>query len=252
MKIAVISDIHANKLALSAVLDDIFSENVDEIWCLGDIAMAGYDPNFAIEKVKYLLSEESPVKTRCIFGNTDALIHSYSEELFEKVLAANSCMAYALQDDVKIIKPENIEFLKTLPQNEKILINGISFYLCHGSPRRVDEDMHPELPLDTIEEMITPCEGANVVLCGHTHIPCGFQLASGQTVLNVGSVGRPLTPDKRAVWAFIEVLSGSDCEIVHKFVEYDNKTASEKICKRGFKEADILAGMLLEREMNEV
>ena len=45
MKIAVISDIHANTLALEAVLEQIDSIGVDKIFCLGDILMAGYDPN---------------------------------------------------------------------------------------------------------------------------------------------------------------------------------------------------------------
>ena len=51
MKIAVISDVHGNKSALDKVLDDIKQKKADKIYCLGDIAMGGYDPNYTIDKL---------------------------------------------------------------------------------------------------------------------------------------------------------------------------------------------------------
>ena len=76
MKIAVISDIHANTLALEAVLEQIDSIGVDKIFCLGDIIMAGYDPNGTAEKILNLKNLE------IIQGNTDKMVTCYSEELF--------------------------------------------------------------------------------------------------------------------------------------------------------------------------
>ena len=49
MKIAVISDIHANKLALDKVLEDIEQFNPDKIFCLGDLILAGYNPNYVVK-----------------------------------------------------------------------------------------------------------------------------------------------------------------------------------------------------------
>jgi putative phosphoesterase len=237
MKIAVISDLHGNSLALDAVLGDISTENADEIWCCGDLAMAGYDPNYVIEKIKTL-------KVRSIFGNTDWMILNYDENLLGQTLSAASAMGYALQNDVKIITPENKEFLRSLPQNETIELMGKKFFLCHGSPRRVDENIFPDTPLDVVEKM---CEStdADVIFCGHTHIPCGFQLNSGKSVVNVGSVGRPMQDDKRAVWVLLEVFDGGEFEITHKFTKYDNIAAAKKVTERGLPECTKLAALLL-------
>ena len=62
MKIAVISDIHANLLALTAVLEDIEKFNPDKIFCLGDLILAGYDPNFVCEKIAKLISTNKTSK----------------------------------------------------------------------------------------------------------------------------------------------------------------------------------------------
>ena len=67
MKIACISDIHGNKLALDNVLSDIQKNGADKIFILGDLAMGGYDPNYTIEK---LFSLDN---TEIIQGNTDKL-----------------------------------------------------------------------------------------------------------------------------------------------------------------------------------
>jgi len=250
MKIAVISDIHANTLALDKVIEDIQSQECDEIWCLGDIAMAGYDPNGAIEKIKYLMSDSSPVKTRSIFGNTDQMLVQYNEELFEKIKAVSPVMAYALQDDVKILKDENREFLLSLPSTKTVEFSAFKFFLCHGSPRKIDEGIYPDTPAPILQEMIKSTD-ADCIFCGHTHIPCGFQLENGQSVVNAGSVGRPLAEDRNAVWAFLKTIEETEpyqYEIIHRFVEYDNNTASQRIRERGFQECNALADMLLKKE----
>ena len=78
MKIAVISDIHANTLALEAVLNQINSFKVDKIFCLGDILMAGYDPNGTAKNILGLDNLE------IIQGNTDKMVACFSQELLEK------------------------------------------------------------------------------------------------------------------------------------------------------------------------
>ena len=117
MKIAVISDIHGNKLAFDTVLDDIKENNCDKIFCLGDIAMAGYDPNYTIEKCMELQTTMGR-NFEIIQGNTDKLIAHYSETKFLEVNKKSSPMAHALANDVLIIKKENVNFLKNLPEDK--------------------------------------------------------------------------------------------------------------------------------------
>lgn len=247
IKIAVISDIHGNMQALEAVLKDIKAENCDKIFCLGDLAMAGPEPVKAIEKIKELQEKGNFTQGNftLIQGNTDEMIGYYSPEIIAKVNQF-PIMARALENDVQII-PENLkEFLRNLPKQAEIEIEGVKILLVHGSPRKNDENISPELPIEKIEEML---EGINadLVLCGHTHIPCGYQTSKRQTVVNDGSVGRPFTPNPQACYAVVTFNSG-DFDIKHKFVDYDKQTASEILSKRDFDGADKLAKILIKPE----
>lgn len=250
MKIAVISDIHGNMQALEAVLEDIKKENCDKIFCLGDLAMAGPEPVKAIELIKNLY-EESYEKGNfeLIQGNTDEMIGDYNT-FGEEVKSKFPIMAAALENDVKII-PENLkEFLKNLPKQKELEIEGVKILLVHGSPRKNDENISPDLPIEKIEEMIAGTN-AELIFCGHTHIPCGYQTTTKQTVVNDGSVGRPFTPNPQACYAIADFHDGS-FDISHKFIDYDKQKASEILAQRGFEGADKLAKILIKPEFRHM
>ncbi len=250
MKIAVISDIHGNKLAFDTVLDDIKENNCDKIFCLGDIAMAGYDPNYTIEKCIELQNAMGR-NFEIIQGNTDKLIANYSDTCFSNVSKKSSPMAYALRDDMLIIKKENREYLKRLPQNKMLNVvykkKTLRIHLVHGSPRRQDENIYPYYTDKEVSE-ITERSYSDIIFCGHTHIPCGFVLNSGRHVVNVGSIGRSMIPAKMPVYAILKINDNGTFEIEHKFLNYDNKKVSRLIASRGFEGADKLAKMFLPEE----
>ena len=243
MKIAIISDIHGNMQALEAVLADIEKEKCDKIFCLGDLAMAGPEPVKAIEKIKSLYDEG---KLELIQGNTDDLIGNFNAEITAKVGAAFPIMSKALTNDVQII-PNNLkEFLKNLPKQKELEIEGLKVLLVHGSPRKNDENILPDLPLEKVEEMVAGTD-ADIIFCGHTHIPCGYQTQNKQTIVNDGSVGRPFTPEPKACYV-VANFNNNTFEIQHKFIEYDRETASEILAKRNFEGADKLAQHLIRPE----
>ena len=72
MKIAIISDIHANKDAFDKVMEDIEDFNPDKIFCLGDLILAGYNPNYICEKI-FELKEKMGENFEIIQGNTDKM-----------------------------------------------------------------------------------------------------------------------------------------------------------------------------------
>lgn len=238
MKIAVISDIHANTLALEAVLNQINSLGADKIFCLGDILMAGYDPNGTAKTILGLDNLE------IIQGNTDKMVACFSQELLEKAKNKFPCMGYALEDDLKIIDEKYKDFVRNLPENKYIEINGLKIQLVHGSPRQQDENIYPNLALNDVEKMVEN-SNADLILCGHTHIPCGYSLNSGKTVVNVGSTGRSMTEDKMPYWAMLEINDNGTFQIEHKSVKYDNVKVSELIKNRNFKYSDDLAKMYI-------
>ena len=240
MKIAVISDIHGNMEALTAVMEDIQLQNCDRLFVLGDYAMAGPEPKKSVE---YFMNKSKDSNFEMIQGNTDLMIINYTEDLYNSLKDKAPVMAEALKDDALILNEQEKQFLKNLPAQKEIVIDGVKFLLVHGSPRRNNEDILPEMPLETIEEIIKETD-ADVILCGHTHLPCGYQTTKKQTVVNAGSIGRPFTQEPKSCYLTINVKNGN-CVFEHHFVEYNKELASEKMQKRTFAGSEKLAAMLL-------
>ncbi len=240
MKIAVISDIHGNLTALDAVLEDIETQECEKVFVLGDYAMAGPRPS---ETVNWFMKKLGDKNFTMIQGNTDLMIADFSDELYENLKTKAPIMAEALKDDAKTLNIIQKDFLKNLPIQQQVEEDGVKFLLVHGSPRKNNEDILPETPLAEVEKMLENVE-ANVVLCGHTHLPCGFQTSKKQTVVNVGSIGRPFTTEPKSCYLKITVENGQ-CLFEHRFVNYDKETASNVLRQRTFKGADKLADMLL-------
>lgn len=241
MKIAVLSDIHGNLLALESVLEDIGLIDADRILFLGDYVLAGPEPVFTLNLCMSLFEKDN---VEMIQGNTDEMIAYYNDTVFGNVSKSAPIMANALQDDVSIISEKQKIFLKNLPKQKELTIDGVNILMVHGSPRKNNEDILPTTPLEKVEEMLEGVS-SDIVLCGHTHIPCGFQTNSKKTVVNVGSVGRPFTENPESCYAIITTLGDGNFEVEHRFVKYDNYEASRVLAQRKFQGADKLAQMLI-------
>lgn len=237
MRVAVLSDIHGNFQALESVMEDIKLNKCEKILCLGDLAMAGPQPRMVIDYIRGQNNWE------VIQGNTDKLIADFSPKVFEDVKNGFPVMAHALADDVLVIEDDKKEYLKNLPPQKSLVIDGVKVLLVHGSPRRNNEDILPGMPLKEIEEMLIGVD-EDIVFCGHTHMPAGYQTNSKQTVVNVGSVGRPMTPEPKACYVIADFQDGG-FSIEHRFVDYDRETAAKIISARNFEGADKLAQMIL-------
>ena len=240
-KIAVISDIHANKLAYDAVMEDINKFNPDKIFCLGDLILAGYNPNYVVSKI-IELKNNLKNNFEIIQGNTDKMVAFCNSDMIEKTKSAFPCMGYSLEEDVKITDKDYIEFVKNLPEKKSVNINGLKIELVHGSPRNQSENIYPNLDPDEVEKMVES-SNAELILCGHTHIPCGYSLNSGKTVINVGSAGRSMTSDKMPVYLQLTIDDNGQFYSEHKIIKYDIQQAKMHILSRGFKHVEDLANM---------
>jgi putative phosphoesterase len=202
--------------------------------------MAGPEPKEAIDK---FLELQKKLDITMIQGNTDWMIANYTDEVYNAVKEAAPVMAEALKNDFQIIPESQRKFLKNLPEKMNVEVDGVKILLVHGSPRKNNENILPDTPLEEVEKMIDGVN-ADVVLCGHTHMPCGFQTSNKLTVVNDGSVGRPFTDEPKACYLLLNINDGK-CLFEHKFVEYDNKKASEKMLKRTFEGREKLAQTLI-------
>ncbi len=244
MRIGVMSDIHGNMEALESVVEDMRIQGCEKIIVLGDYAMAGPEPEAAID---WFIKKEGDPKYIMIQGNTDLMIAEYNADVYEHVRENAPTMAEALKDDYFRINPVQREFLKNLPPQMELEIEGTKLLLVHGSPRRNNEDILPDTPMMLVEQ-ITKDLDANVILCGHTHIPCGFQTSNKKSVINVGSVGRPFTQEPKACYLKLTITNGK-CLFEHRFVDYNRERAALKLRKREFAGSNKLANTLLDPKL---
>jgi len=204
MRIALISDLHGNEVALEAVLADIERVGADQIICLGDVATLGPQPAAVIERLRDL-------GCPCILGNHDAflldpdLIHTYTE-VPVVVEAVDWCRHR--------VSGADLDFLRTFqPSHELGLDARCKILLFHGSPRSHMEDLLATTPPDDLDRALAGQEAA-VMAGGHTHIQMCRQ-HRGMLLVNPGSVGAP----------FKEVVNGQPPTIL-PHAEYATVEAS--------------------------
>lgn len=175
MRLALISDLHGNELALDAVLADASEAGFDQLICLGDVATLGPRPSAVLSRLQDL-------GCPCILGNHDefmldaALIRSYTE--FPLVVASVDATRDALS------------------ANELAFIGGfqrtLSFddvFLYHGTPRSNMEDLLAVTAPEVVDEMLDG-HRAQVLVGGHTHLQM-LRQHRGMILVNTGSLGAP-------------------------------------------------------------
>lgn len=203
MRVLVISDIHANLVALETVLEH--AGQVDAVWCLGDMVGYGPHPNECIQRLQQLPN------LICLLGNHDAAaLDQLDLDTF------NHEARLSVEWMQSILTPQSLEFLSQCPPQ---LTNG-QVTLVHGSPR------HPtyEYLLDTRSATENfHYFDTNFCFVGHTHLPVMFQIGDGdymaglsippvnfvidlqpRTIINPGSVGQPRDRDPRAAYAIFD------------------------------------------------
>jgi predicted phosphodiesterase len=205
MKVAVISDIHANRHAFEAALEAIADSEASELWCLGDLVGYGAEPDACVE----LAREHVAV---CLAGNHDMAV---TGEIAMDEFSKGARIAAQWTRDV--ISPENLKYLQTLrPTGEEDSIG-----LFHASPR----DPVWEYVLSTLlAELCLDVQRNRICLIGHSHVALSFvrpegelatgeprragerlDLSKGEWLVNPGSVGQPRDGDPRASWLLLDL-----------------------------------------------
>jgi diadenosine tetraphosphatase ApaH/serine/threonine PP2A family protein phosphatase len=127
----------------------------------------------------------------------------------------------------QISTEDNKLFLRQLPAQIPLELNGLRIQLVHGSPRKINEYLFADRPDQTLERLLD-MTGADVLVCGHTHIPYHRILPSGRHVVNAGSVGKPKDGNPNACYLVLEA-NGSDLIVTFRRVPYDLERAAQAI-----------------------
>jgi len=234
MRYLILSDIHSNAEALSAVLARVRRKKFDRVVVLGDFVGYGANPNQVIDKIREIRKEKTMIR-----GNHDKVVCGIdSGDLFNPVALK------AARWTTEKLTARNRTFLEALPVGPAI-VDG-AFAICHGSPR--DEDAYIFTDYDAylnFREMTS-----SVCFFGHSHIPCVFtleehgilvELVKGDRVryplrkglrylINPGSIGQPRDRNASAAYAIYD----AEENVVHfDRVAYSAEKARDKIYKAG-------------------
>jgi putative phosphoesterase len=221
MRLAALSDIHGNSLALQAVLRDIERQGgADQVVVCGDLFVYCADPLGVLQWVQRQ-------QNLCLLGNTDRYLleeRSFNlagkEEWQKEILG---CFPWTKEQ----IGSEGLRFLQRLPRCWRFSCEGRSSILfVHGSPRSDEEGIYFDSPETAREAALNGVE-ADLIVCGHTHLPFLTRTVKGQVICNLGSVGLPFDGDPRACYALIEWEERFRIEI--RRVTYDIEEAVRQV-----------------------
>ena len=210
MRVALISDLHANLHALDAVLADIEGAKVDQTYCLGDIADLGPDPAAIVDRLR---ERDIP----CIIGNHDAFP--------EKPIEPEDLHLWSKDQ----LSAEQLQWLRSLPFERTVdLGRGRVLKLFHGSPRSFDEGFTSEVSPEQIAEWLEQAGLPQVVAVGHTHVQ-SIREINGRFYINVGSAGMPFIRPFAGIgsptmlpWAEYAIIDAStpDIRVELRIVDY--------------------------------
>jgi putative phosphoesterase len=231
LKIAIISDIHGNLVALQSILSEI--KKSDRIVCLGDVAASGPQPH---ETVSFLRRMKWPY----VLGNTDERLAKSEQEPYEQIPEGDREKMVSLDEWTKSeIDAADREFLSGFKPTIEVKGGKHSLLCFHGSPRSNTEQILPTTP---DEELGRIFEGRNALVYagGHTHSQMVRKFGAS-LIINPGSVGLPFfeATDGRAmnpVWAEYAVLttSGNDLKVELRRERYSKRDLRDAVTESGF------------------
>lgn len=235
VRIALISDIHGNSIALEAVLADCETTGVDRFWFVGDYVALGPSPDAVLRRItsipdavfvrgntdRYVVTGDGPPPTLETVRANPALIPTYA------AIAASFAWTRGF-----VVATGWYDWLADLPLEHRYLApNGVRILAVHASPGDDDgEGIHPGRSNDDIASLVRGCD-ADLVVVGHTHEPFVRQVGA-TLVVNVGSVSNPRGDDARASYVVMDVDDRA-VSFTHHRVAYDYEAfASEVVLSR--------------------
>lgn len=205
MRIALISDIHGNCIALDAALADISRQRIDQIVCLGDVIFNGPQPKQVVER---LIELGCPV----VMGNTDCFFvdppASNPKDTEDRIFLD------IIQYGLDVLSANHRAFIKAFQPRIEIPLDAENALLAfHGSPNSNRDVILPTTPEAELAMMLFGHQ-ASLMAGGHTHTPM-LRRYIDTLLINPGSIGLPFHPrpgqnkekDVRPPWAEYAVIT---------------------------------------------
>jgi len=252
MRIALLSDIHGNLIALDAILADINTQGgVDAYWLLGDLVAIGAQPVAVLERIHQLPN------LCAVRGNTDRYTTTLDRpaptpddvradpSLLPVFAEVTACFAWT---QGALAATGWLPYLDALPLAQRLTLpDGTRLLGVHASPANDDgQGLHPYVDDEELLTMLTGCE-ADLICGGHTHWPMNRRVG-GYHVVNLGRVSNPLTPDLLA--SYVLLRADASCyRIEHRRVDYDRAAVTAAIRQMRHPAGEYIIGLLQGRHV---
>ncbi len=230
LRIAIVSDVHGNAVALEAVRTALRKEKPDAICIAGDLVLNGPSPAETVDAIRELEDDGALV----VQGNTDIAVADFdysaafpwmSDGVPETFQAAAEWAHAALGE-------ERLDWMRRLPAERRLRGEGVLLLVTHASPGSQTAGFDQALDASVTVERLSHTD-ARVVACGHTHIP-EVRDFGWKMIVNAGSAGYVFDGEPSASWALVTIADGGaviSAEI--RRTEYDTMAVSNAIAVRG-------------------
>jgi diadenosine tetraphosphatase ApaH/serine/threonine PP2A family protein phosphatase len=222
-RIAVFGGVYSNYLALAVALADAQRRGAEALFCLGDLGGFGPHP----DRVYPLLQQHG---VRVMRGNYDISLAQGLEDCGcgytdpRDNYFAEISYRYTFQHTSDI----NKRWLATLPDFFRVQLGRYRLYMCHGSPRRVNEFLWQSTTPDCLLETFCQDCAADVILCTHTGIKWHHHLADDRHLINVGVLGRPENSGETHVW-YTLLTATPTLQVTFVPVHYDHHALAQEM-----------------------
>ncbi len=212
MRIALLSDIHGNLIALEAVLADLRSQGpFDQIVVGGDLVWAGPWPAEVVDAVRGL-------GATVIQGNTDAFFCYQPDKTPEGKDDSRFAAHLAWMQDR--LGPERTAFLAHLPFSYCITpAAGHELRVVHANPHDQERAITPQMNEEDLDALLADSGAWSALAFGHVHIPF-VRPWRGRLLADIASAGLPMDGDRRAAWAIL-TWDGAAWHAEHRRVFYN-------------------------------
>jgi len=227
-RIALVSDVHGNAVALDAVRAAVKASRPDAILVAGDHVMNGPDPAATVDALRELQADGALI----IQGNTDMAVADFDYS------AAYPWMTDGVTEQIQTaaewahdaLGPGRIEWLRGLPSERRLRLEDTLILLCHASPGSQTQGFDRALDANVVVERSARTD-ARVIACGHTHVPEVRDLG-WKIIVNAGSAGYVFDGDPTASWALVD-FAGEHVTAEIKRTAFDVLAVSNALTARG-------------------
>ena len=232
MKVAILSDIHANIFALKKVLTEIKELKINKIFIAGDFIGYYFWPRETLN-----ILEQFDIFA--IKGNHEDLLFKVIDG---KISSSQILKKYGsgLNLAIENLTEHHIKWLKALECSNKCILNGKKISMYHGAPWDPNFYVYPNSHQKIFERCFK--EDADLIILGHTHYQMEIK-KNKKKIINPGSIGQPRDGRIGAQWAVVN-LENLDTEF--KCSRYDNSIIKKEVDNR-HKDMKILKKSLYEK-----